>query len=191
MQTQIFLFIYFSLCSGSIWQIDVELLHWLYILFNKLHSKLCGICIFLPFIVSSLPFQVSPTKLIFTASKVHTHTWLPHRRQERICLQRRRPGFDPWVRKIPWRRERLPTPVFWPGEFHGLHGVAKSQTRLSNFHFHSPSEDNTYSTLKRLTPWYSLNWFMLTILPFFINFVLIIRVMHMSLKAQVTIITYV
>ena len=21
--------------------------------------------------------------------------------------------------KIPWRRERLPTPVFWPGEFHG------------------------------------------------------------------------
>ena len=30
-------------------------------------------------------------------------------------------GFDPWVGKIPWRRERLPTPVFWPEEFHGLH----------------------------------------------------------------------
>ena len=33
--------------------------------------------------------------------------------------------------QIPWRRERLPTPVFWPGEFHGLyivHGVAKSRT---------------------------------------------------------------
>ena len=27
----------------------------------------------------------------------------------RICLQCRRPGFDPWVGKIPWRRERLPT----------------------------------------------------------------------------------
>ena len=27
------------------------------------------------------------------------------------------PGFDPWVGKIPWRREKLPTPVFWPGEF--------------------------------------------------------------------------
>ena len=25
-----------------------------------------------------------------------------------------------WVGKIPWRRERLPTPVFWPGECHGL-----------------------------------------------------------------------
>ena len=24
-----------------------------------------------------------------------------------------------WVGKIPWRRERLPTPVFCPGEFHG------------------------------------------------------------------------
>ena len=22
---------------------------------------------------------------------------------------------------MPWRRERLPTPVFWPGEFHGLY----------------------------------------------------------------------
>ena len=32
---------------------------------------------------------------------------------------------ETWVQslvgKIPWRRERLPTPVFWPGEFHGLH----------------------------------------------------------------------
>ena len=40
---------------------------------------------------------------------------------ERICLQCRRPGFSPWIGKIPWRRERLPTPVFWPGEFHRLY----------------------------------------------------------------------
>ena len=41
--------------------------------------------------------------------------------------------FNLWVRKIPWRREWLPTPVFWPGEFHGLYSpwVAKSRTRLS------------------------------------------------------------
>ena len=32
-----------------------------------------------------------------------------------------RPGFNPWVGKIPWGRERLPSPVFWPGEFHGLY----------------------------------------------------------------------
>ena len=30
------------------------------------------------------------------------------------------PGLIPGVGKIPWRRERLPTSVFWPGEFHGL-----------------------------------------------------------------------
>ena len=39
----------------------------------------------------------------------------------KICLQCERPGFDPWVGKIPWRTERLPTPVFWPREFHGLY----------------------------------------------------------------------
>ena len=42
--------------------------------------------------------------------------WL---RQGRICLQYRRPRFDPWVKKIPWRRKWLPTPVFLPGESHG------------------------------------------------------------------------
>ena len=29
------------------------------------------------------------------------------------------PGFDPWVRKIPWRRKWQPTSVFLPGESHG------------------------------------------------------------------------
>ena len=42
----------------------------------------------------------------------------------RICLWCRRPGFDPWVRKIPWRREWLPTPVFLPEEFHGQRSLA-------------------------------------------------------------------
>ena len=32
-------------------------------------------------------------------------------------LQCGRPGSDPWVGKIPWRREQLPTPVFWHGGF--------------------------------------------------------------------------
>ena len=29
------------------------------------------------------------------------------------------PGFNPWVRKIPWRRKWQPTPVFLPGKSHG------------------------------------------------------------------------
>ena len=30
--------------------------------------------------------------------------------------RKERPGFDSWVRKIPWRREQQPTPVFLPEE---------------------------------------------------------------------------
>ena len=33
--------------------------------------------------------------------------------------QCKRPGFDPWVRKIPWRREWLHPPVLLPGKSHG------------------------------------------------------------------------
>ena len=29
-------------------------------------------------------------------------------------------GSIPGLGRFPWRRERLSTPVFWPGEFHGL-----------------------------------------------------------------------
>ena len=57
----------------------------------------------------------------------------------KVFLQCQRLRFNPWVGKIPWRRERLPTPVFWPGEFHGLYyspgGRKESDTteRLSLF----------------------------------------------------------
>ena len=33
-------------------------------------------------------------------------------------------GFDPWVRKISWRRKWQPTPVSLPGESHGQRNVA-------------------------------------------------------------------
>ena len=46
---------------------------------------------------------------------------------------------QPQVRKILWRREWQPTPIFLPGEFHGQRslkgyslGATKSQTRLSD-----------------------------------------------------------
>ena len=35
------------------------------------------------------------------------------------CRSHKRLGFNPWVRKIPWGRKWLPTPVFLPGESHG------------------------------------------------------------------------
>ena len=32
--------------------------------------------------------------------------------------------FNPWVRKIPWRRKWQPSPVFLPGKSHGQRGLA-------------------------------------------------------------------
>ena len=40
------------------------------------------------------------------------------------CRRHKRQGFDPWVGKIPWRREWQPTPVFLPGESHGQRRLA-------------------------------------------------------------------
>ena len=50
---------------------------------------------------------------------------------QRIHLQCGRPGFHPWVGKICWRSERLPTPVFLPGEFHGQRSLVGLQFRGS------------------------------------------------------------
>ena len=41
-------------------------------------------------------------------------------------LQCKRLEFDPWVGKIPWRREQLTTSVFLPGEFHGQRNLVQS-----------------------------------------------------------------
>ena len=41
---------------------------------------------------------------------------LVKKKKKKIHLPGRRRGFDPWVRKIPWRRKWQPTPVFLPGK---------------------------------------------------------------------------
>ena len=109
-------------------------------------------------------------------------------------LQCRRPQFDSWVRKIPWRRDRLPIPVFLhfpggsagkesacnagdlgsisglgrsPGEGNGyplqysglensmdciVNGLAKSRTRLSDFHFHFEIAATTVASFLCICP---------------------------------------
>ena len=59
----------------------------------------------------------------------------------RICLQWERPGFDPWVGEMPWRREWLPTRVFLPGESHG-------QRSLGGY---SPQHSKESDTTERLS----------------------------------------
>ena len=55
------------------------------------------------------------------------------------CRRHKRCGFDPWVRKIPWRRAWQSTPAFLPGKSHAQRSlvgyspwVSESLTRLSN-----------------------------------------------------------
>ena len=64
---------------------------------------------------------------------------------ERICLQCRRPGFDPCVRKIPWRRDWQPTPVVLPGELHGQRSLLATVHRLTK------SDTTEQLALKSLT----------------------------------------
>ena len=55
----------------------------------------------------------------------------------------RRPGFDPWVRKILWRRKWQPTPVLLPGKSHGQKSMVgyspwgcKESDMTEGLHFH-------------------------------------------------------
>ena len=40
------------------------------------------------------------------------------------CRRHKRRKFDPWIRKIPWRRKWQPTPAFLPEKFHGQRSLA-------------------------------------------------------------------
>ena len=59
-------------------------------------------------------------KLCYLATVfLHVGVFLVVQMVEKILLQSGRPGFDPWVGEIPWRREWQPTPVSLPGESNG------------------------------------------------------------------------
>ena len=61
--------------------------------------------------------------------------WLSGKESPCQC---KKPGFDPWVRKIPWRKPWQPTPVFLPEKSPGqlwwatVHRVTKSQMWLKD-----------------------------------------------------------
>ena len=70
-----------------------------------------------------------------------------------ICLQFRRPGFNPWVGKISWRRKWQPTIVFLPGKSHGRRNLVGyspwgckewDTTERLHFHFSQIKKTETY-----------------------------------------------
>ena len=82
-------------------------------------------------------------------------------------MQCRRPGFDPWVGKIPWRRKWQPIPIFWPRESPwteepgGLHSWGRKESdkteRLTFFHSH-PNKCEVVSCGLPLLFFFNLNF---------------------------------
>ena len=74
-------------------------------------------------------FQKKPEIQIFIKENVTTTIiYIYRERESQVALVVKNPpasagteepGFDPWVWKILWRREWLPTPGSLPGESHG------------------------------------------------------------------------
>ena len=85
-----------------------------------------------------LRFQDLPAVIIRQDHKRDEFPWWPSSKEAAWRFRRHR--FDPWVRKIPWRRKWQPTPLFllqnpinrgaWRATFHE---VTKSQTQLSDW----------------------------------------------------------
>ena len=74
--------------------------------------------------------------------------WL---RWQSVCRQCGRPEFDPWVRKIPWRRKWQPNPVLLPGKSHG-------QRSLVDYSSWGHKESDT---TEQWRTWQYKFWFML------------------------------
>ena len=104
-------------------------------------------CLFPKFVAQGLELVCTATSSQLhprVSWESHSHFWVsfPGGSDGKVfCLQRRRPGFHPWVRKVPWRREWRPPPVFLPGEFQGQRSLAS----------YSPWSCRELDTMEQLT----------------------------------------
>ena len=75
---------------------------------------------------NSLPLAANDdiAEYILIGMNFHIRDFLTGSEGKSICLQCGRPGFDPWIGKIPWRRKWQPTQVFLPGKSHGPRSLA-------------------------------------------------------------------
>ena len=109
---------------------------------------------FILFFYFHFPFSTECSHFLKICCNIYIYMGLPCLvpylwSKQRICQQCKRPGFNHWVRKIPWRREGLLTPVFLTGESHGQRSLeghnpwghkeldTTEGLTLSHFHFQS------------------------------------------------------
>ena len=74
-----------------------------------------------------------------------------HKESTCQCRRCKKWEFDPWVRKIPWKRAWQPTPVFLPGEFHGQRTLVdysprscKESDMSEQMNTHTPTHTHTH-----------------------------------------------
>ena len=72
----------------------------------------------------STDLQILMAMYLFLWLFIGQPRWLSGLRIYLQCRSFRSKGFDPWVRKIPWRRTWQPTPVSLPGESHEQRNMA-------------------------------------------------------------------
>ena len=111
--------------------------------------------------------QISWFQLLLSSRLNHAGSWMRRIKGRKLAtlfgtgglrfrLQCGRPGFDPWVGKIPWRRTQQPTPVLFPGELHGQRSLAGYMQSMglqrvehhwatNTFAFHSAMERTAHS----------------------------------------------
>ena len=82
---------------------------------------------------------------------------------QRIHLQCRRCGFNPWVWKIRWRRKWQPTPVSLPGKSHGqkrLEGYSPPGRKESDTTERPTlAQEDLESFPRKVHPWHSCHCF--------------------------------
>ena len=116
-----------------------------WVMFLIIFLCLCMVC--WGIILLGINLSVAVKKIISRELRAFPR-WCSGKESTCQCKRHKRHGFNPWVRKIPWRREWQPTLVFLLGESHGqrslvgytVHEVSKGQIRLSDWaHTHSQS----------------------------------------------------
>ena len=119
--------------------------------FLNMTWKLCwsGPCLLLHLSLCSCPKESlagSVFPYLCTFARASSVAWAPQ--DCRILLQCRgcsRCGFDPWVRKIHWRREWQPTPVFLPGKIPWQATKSWTQLKQLSAHTHTHTHTHTHS----------------------------------------------
>ena len=76
--------------------------------------------------------------------------WLSGKESACQCRRLGRHGFSPWVRKIPWRRERQPTPIFLPRESPWTEESGRLQSRGSQRVRHHWKRTHNHGEVKEL-----------------------------------------